>query len=145
MRSIEPYLINLDSWPWSAVYRVALGLWILPVFDALVGGSGGNWAFPIFFIAFLAALRVGPAVLRHILPFSAEAKKLWAERRQIAKWHDCYQWQKLFWFGLGLLPHAAIGKSFGVGELIVTVVCLAGGSAGVLSWRKVSAMRAAMR
>jgi hypothetical protein len=43
-------------------------------------------------------------VLRKVLPFSAEAKQIWSDRRQVAKLHDSYQWQKLFWVALGLLP-----------------------------------------
>jgi hypothetical protein len=147
MRSIERFLINLDSWPWSAVYRVALGLCIPPVFGALFGGHDGLWTFPVFFIGLLAALRVVPAVLRRgrILPFSAEATKSWAERRYIAKMHDSYQWQKLFWFGLGLLPHAVIGNGIGNGELVVTFFCLIAGGAGLLRWRKVSAAHSSPR
>jgi hypothetical protein len=141
MSFIERFLINLDSWPWSAVYRVALGLGIPLVFGALSGGRDGIWTFPVFFIGVLAALRVVPAALRRVLPFSAEAKKVWAERRNIARWHDSYQWQKLFWIGLGLLPHAFIGDGLANGTLLVTLICLIGGGVGLPFWRKVDAAR----
>src|SRR5215467_341416 len=143
MRLIERFLINLDSWPWSAVYRVALGLGVPPVFGALSGWNHGIWDFPVFFIGVLTALRVVPAALRRVLPFSAEAKKVWAERRNIAKRHDSYQWQKLFWIGLGLLPHAFIGGGLGSSTLPVTLICLVGGGVGLLFWRQVDVARAA--
>jgi hypothetical protein len=84
----------------------------------------------------LIALRVGPALLRHVLPFSDEAKKAWSERRNLAKQHDSYQWQKLFWIGLGLLPYAVLGDGPKNGELVVTFICLLGGGAGLFFWHK---------
>lgn len=51
-------------------------------------------------------LRLVPAVLRRIFPFSSEAKDLWFQRRNLGKRYDSYQWQKLFWLGLGMLPYA---------------------------------------
>ena len=111
-----------------------LGLAILPAFRALPGGDERAWTFPALFLGMLVALRVVPAVLRHILPFSVEAKTIWAERRNIAKQYDSYQWQKLFWIGLGLLPYAAIGGGLKIGELVVTLICLIGGGAGLLLW-----------
>jgi hypothetical protein len=121
MRHIERYLVDLDSGPSGAVCRVTLGLCIPPAFRALIG------------------LRVIPAVLRKLLPFSAEAKKIWSDRRQIAKVYDSYQWQKLFWIGVGLLPYAAVGGGLRTGETVLTVICLAGGGAGLLIWRRINA------
>jgi hypothetical protein len=80
MKSLERLSIALDTWPWSAVSRVALGLAIPPVFRTLSGDRDSVWIFLALFIGLLAALRVVPAVLRHGLPFSAEAKTKWAER-----------------------------------------------------------------
>lgn len=141
MKSLERFLIALDSWPWSAVFRVALGLAIVPMFRALSGDRDSVWIFLALFIGLLAVLRVVPAVLRHALPFSAEAKAKWAERRFIAKRYDCYQWQKLFWIGVGLLPYAVIGSGLRPGELVVTVICLIGGGAGLLFWHRANAAK----
>jgi hypothetical protein len=38
---LECFLINLDTWPWSAICRVALGLGIPPVFGTLSGSRDG--------------------------------------------------------------------------------------------------------
>ena len=101
------------------------------------------WVSLILFVGLLIALRVVPAVVRHILPFSAEVKQIWVERRMIAKRHNSYQWQKLFWIGLGLLPYAVIGDGLRNGELVVTFTCMIGGIAGLLCWRMTGATSSA--
>ncbi len=139
MQHLERYLVELDSGPSGAVSRVALGLCIPPVFRALSGGADRIWIDLVLFLALLIGLRVGPAVLRKVLPFSAEAKQIWLDRRQIAKKYDSYQWQKLFWVGLGLLPYAAVSGGLRTGEWMLTAICLIGGGAGLLIWRKINA------
>jgi hypothetical protein len=139
MKQLERFLVDLDSGPSSAVSRVALGLCIPPAFRALSGGVDRIWIDLAWFLALLIGLRVGPAVLRKLLPFSAEARQIWSDRRQIAKVHDSYQWQKLFWVGLGLLPYAVVGGGLRTGEAVLTVICLIGGAAGLLIWRRINA------
>ena len=139
MQYLERFLVDLDSGPSSAVSRVALGLCIPPVFRALSGGSDRIWIDLVLFLTLLIGLRVIPAVLRKVLPFSAEAKQIWSDRRQVAKLHDSYQWQKLFWVGLGLLPWAIAGGGLKTGEWVLTAMCLIGGGAGLLIWRRINA------
>ena len=134
--SLDGLLANIDSWPWSAVYRVAIGLAIPPVFAAILGDRGSVWLFLAAFIGLLVALRVVPLVLRRVLPFSAELKQVWLERRLLARFNDSYQWQKLFWIGLGLLPYVVTDAGARKGELLVTVVCLIAGGLGLLLWRR---------
>lgn len=139
MNFLERFLINLERWPWSAISRVVLGLVIPPVFGGLSGGGDRVSTYLALFVGLLLALRVVPVVLRRVLPFSVEVKQMWAERRDIAKRYDSYQWQKLFWIGLGLLPYAIIGDRLRNGELVVTLICLIGGSAGLLFWWRANA------
>jgi len=136
MKHLEQFLVRLDSGPWSAVSRVVLGFCIAPVFRALSGGRDQVWMTLALFVALLIALRVVPALLRAVLPFSTEAKSIWFQRRQIAKLHDSYQWQKLFWIGLGLLAFAVIGSGLRTGEQVVMTMCLLGGAAGLLLWQR---------
>jgi hypothetical protein len=145
MKSAERILVALDSWPWSAVSRVALGLIIPPIFHAFSGDRDSIWISLALFIGLLAVLRLVPAVLRHALPFSAEAQAIWVTRRITAKEHDCYQWQKLFWIGLGLLLYALIGGGLTNGDLAVASICLIGGGAGLLFWQRVKATRPASK
>jgi hypothetical protein len=139
MQYFERFLVDLDSGPPGAVCRVALGLCIPPVLRALSGGRDRIWIDLVLFFALLIGLRVIPAVLRKVLPFSAEAKQIWSDRRQIAKRHDSYQWQKLLWVGLGLLPYAVAGGGLKMGEMVLTAICLIGGGAGLLIWRRINA------
>jgi len=134
--SLNRFLIGIDSWPWSATYRIAIGLGIPPVFRALPAERDSIWPFLAAFVGLLVALRVVPLVLRRVLPFSAEAKQVWLERRLLARHHDSYQWQKLFWIGLGLLPYVVTDAGARKGELLVTIVCLIAGGLGLLLWRK---------
>jgi hypothetical protein len=136
-RTFERVLVGLDSGASSAISRIVLGLCIPPVFHALFGDRDPVWMFPATFIVLLVALRVVPAVLRAVLPFSTDAKRVWAERRFLAKRYDSYQWQKLFWIGVGLLAHIVIAGGAQAGELLVTIICLVGGAGGLSLWRKV--------
>jgi hypothetical protein len=142
MKFLEQFLVRLDSGPWSAVSRVVLGFYIPPVFRVLSGGREQIWISLALFALLLIALRVVPAVLRMVLPFSRETKDIWFQRRQIAKLHDSYQWQKLFWMGVGLLAYAAMPAGLHTGEQVLALVCLVGGAAGLLLWRRSGAAQA---
>ena len=136
MKVLEQFLLRLDSGPWSVASRVVLGFCIPPIFPALTGGLDQIWITLTLFVALLIALRVVPALSRAVLPFSTEAKGIWFQRRQIAKLHDSYQWQKLFWIGLGLMAFAAIGGGLRTGEQVLMTICLLGGAAGLLLWQR---------
>src|SRR5215470_10700090 len=143
MKVMEHFLIRLDSWPWSAIWRITLGFCIPPVLRMLPGGGDAVWTTLVLFIGLLALLRIVPALLRRALPFSAEAKELWAERRDVAKRYDSYQWQKLFWIGIGLLSYVVFGGGLRNGEAVLAFICLFGGSAALWFWRRVDAVRSA--
>jgi hypothetical protein len=141
MKTIERFIVDIEREPWSMIYRGAIGFALPPIFRALTGGNDSVWITSVLFVAVLAALRVGPLVLRRLLPFSADAMQIWSARRLLSKEHDSYAWQKLFWIGLGLLLYAAIGGGLQIGEVAVTLFCLIGGGAGLLVWRGVRALR----
>jgi len=136
MKVLEQFLLRLDSEPWSIVSRVVLGFCIPPVFRMLSGGLDQVWLTLTLFVALLIALRVVPALLRAVLPFSTEAKAIWFQRRQVAKLHDSYQWQKLCWIGFGLMAFAVIGGGLRTGELVLMIICLLGGAAGLVLWQR---------
>ncbi len=102
MQLLERFLVRLDSGPWAAVSRAVLGFAMLPAFRRIAAGDDQVWISLALFVALLIGLRVIPALLRGVLPFSAETRSIWVQRRQIAKRYDSYQWQKLLWIGLGL-------------------------------------------
>jgi hypothetical protein len=134
MTHIERFLVDLDRAPWSAIYRIAVGLSIPPIFRALSVNTDHVLVSLLAFVGLLIVLRLVPVVLRRVLPFSAKAKGIWAVRRHTAKQFDSYQWQKLFWFGVGLLPWAFLGNGWTKGELAIALVCLTGGLGGLLIW-----------
>ena len=136
MTSFERFLINLDTWPTGAFLRIGLGLCILPMFRLLSGGNDRIVVALTMFLALLLSLRVVPALLRRVLPFSREAKDLWFARRNLGKRYDSYQWQKLFWMGLGMVPYAVISRGLERGEIVLLAICLIGGGAGLLLWRR---------
>src|SRR5688572_27482317 len=126
-------MLRLDQYPLAAIWRIGIGF-LMPA-----AASHLPVPFPIFFLVILLALRIGPAILRRVMPVSVAVKEEWARRRQLAKNFDSYQWQKLFWIGLGLLfaPKSATS------EWVITWCCLAGGALGLILWfRRASAMRA---
>ena len=86
--ALDRFLIGIDEWPWSAVYRVAIGLGIPPTFRLVFGDRPSVWLFLAAFAGLLLALRVVPLVLRRVLSFSAEAQQVWLERRLLARHHD---------------------------------------------------------
>ena len=136
MEIFEQFLVKFDSGAWGAAYRMALGFCIPEALRLLSGGRDQIWLSLALFMGLLVALRVGPAILRMILPFSREAKDVWSQRRQIAKLHDSYQWQKLFWIGLGILAFGAAGGGLRAGEQAVMLLCLVGGAAGLVIWHR---------
>lgn len=138
MKSLERFVVDLDGWPWDALRRIALGVVIPPVFRLISGEQSSVWISLFLFIGLLAMMRLLLALMRRVLPFSYETKEIWKERRFIAKRYDSYQWQKLFWIGLGLLSHVLFGNGLNRGEWFVTLFCLVGGGAGLYVWRKIS-------
>lgn len=142
MRTLERFLINLDDGASSIALRMVIGLAIPPVFRLLLGGDDRIWSTLALFVGLLIVLRAVPAVCRHVLPFSAEAKAIWSKRRQIAKQHDSYQWHKLFWVGLGLLIHTVTAGGLNGGETVIAFICLVGGGVGLLLWSRAHGARA---
>ena len=133
MTTFEIFLVEFDEWPLSAIWRVALGF-IFPEFMVLAGNPDSVWSCVGLFLLLLIGLRVGPALLRFALPFSKDVKEMWRKRRFISKEYDSFQWQKLFWIGLGMVPHAVAGAGLGLGGWVLAAFCLVGGGAGLAFW-----------
>lgn len=134
INSFERFLITLEGWPGIAISRTTLGVCILPLIRKLSAGHESIFVTLLLFLGVLVALRLIPALLRRLVPFSEEAKSVWLGRRELAKRYDSYQWQKLFWMGLGSLAYASFGAGLRSGEVLVTGICLIGGGVGILLW-----------
>jgi len=131
-RTHERILVLLEQPPWSALYRMGVGIVMVPLFSRLSGGDASGWWFVVWFVGTLFALRLIPAVLRKILPFSSSTKALWYKRRQDAKRYDSYQWTKLFWIGIGLAGYVLVwGEPSSIGGA-VAIFCIVSGGLGYI-------------
>ncbi len=130
----ERCVVLLDQYPWSIGTRIGLGFMIPYVLPQLCDNEQRVGCLIGSFVAILFFLRLGPVMVRRLMPFSKEVHLIWGERRQLAKRFDSYQWQKLFWMGIGMAGYAMIWGNVGnvIGALIV--FCLIGGGLGALFW-----------
>lgn len=143
----EQFLLALEERPWNAAYRMAIGFSAFPLYRGLWGFNAQSWSLVYFFLAGLLLLRLVPAVLRRLLPFSAETQEVWRERRRLSKRYDSYQWRKLLWIGLGiglnvLSSHSAKSGAVGV---VVALAFLAPGVAGWIVWHRITGRNASLQ
>jgi hypothetical protein len=142
MRKSEQLLTRLEDPPISAIYRIMIGGCLIPVFAGLSGRSESAWPFFLFILVALFLLRLIPAALRLVLPFSGSARASWVEKRQLAKTYDSYQLRKLFWFGLGLAIYLAFSGDRKIPEIAVAIGFLLAGALGLVVWKRSGAARA---
>jgi hypothetical protein len=135
---MEEVLRKAQDPPWEAVLRMTIGFLLLPIVAVWHDGRAGGGGLLLGFLLVLIMLRVLPAVARRVIPFSADLQQHWFMRRQLAKRYDSYQWQKLFWFGIGLTIYLLLFDDRGTVEMLLASACLVGGGLGVLLWRRVA-------
>ena len=117
---------------------MTIGFMTLPVLSRLWGQDDPGWTLvPFLFLIFLM-LRVIPALVRRLVPFSDTARAIWAERRQMAKRYDSYQWQKLFWMGIGLALYTVLSYQSLTSRIAVSSICVLSGAFGLARWRKIA-------
>ena len=135
---VEDLLLHVDEPPFDACIRIAIGFATLPMLERVtqLSGLGSSlWVLVPLFLGVLFLLRLVPAVLRKLLPFSPSVKSVWAERRQLAVRYDSYQWQKLFWIGIGLIGYAGVSNRVWSVQGCLAAACLVSGAFGLASWR----------
>lgn len=135
MSKLGGILVRLDETPFGEVYRVVLGFSILSLHRLVDQDGRSSWVLFVSFLGVLLALRLIPAVVRHILPFSEQVQRIWYGRRQLAKRYDSYQWQKLLWIGLGLGCYIGLSGRLSGPPVALAAMCLVAGGAGLLCWR----------
>lgn len=136
--SLDKMVLGLENFPCGLLYRAVFGWFLMPVYLRLFGERASQWMLVVFFLIVLASLRVGPGILRRVLPFSRELKGIWAERRALAKRYDSYQWRKLFGWGLGWLAYLLVSGSARNLPLFLATACLLAGGLGLVCWLRVS-------
>jgi hypothetical protein len=137
---VERILVHAGTEAGDAVCRVVIGVLLLPA-GSFFWPRAASWqSFTIVLLIILLILRLVPLVVRRRVPFSREASRIWSERRELAKRYDCYQWQKLFWIGLGLAFYSILSGQwrdprFEAASTAVSAFCLLSGGAGLALWR----------
>ena len=71
--------------------------------------------------------------------FSRKRVEIWAGRRTLAKAWDSYQWQKLFYIGVGLMSfYSVFSGELSVFRVALCLSCVVFGAVGVIQWRIVA-------
>ncbi|MBZ5679311.1 MAG: hypothetical protein LAO24_04300 [Acidobacteriia bacterium] len=140
MKFVERLLVGLETRPWDMAYRAAIGFATLFFAPRLRmrDGTHSEWMLVPILLAVFLALRVVPAVVRKLAPFSDTVQSVWDQRRQMAKHYDSYQWQKLLGFGIGLTLCTVLSGQYSAARVVVPSVCLVCGTAGAIRWRAIS-------
>jgi hypothetical protein len=87
-----------------------------------------------FLLAILLMLRVAPVLIRRLVPFSDWAQRTWAERRELSRRYDSYQWRKLLWVGLGLALYVALSWEATSLRIAISLTCILAGALGLARW-----------
>jgi hypothetical protein len=135
MQLIEHASLAAQRPLWAGAIQLTVGYLSVLAWSRLIAAQGPGWTLFVFFLFVLLALRLVPAVLRRLMPFSRSVQAKWAERRVLAKRFDSYQWQKLFWMGLGTALYVLqSGERLGA-LLTLMFICLSSGAVGLAIWR----------
>jgi hypothetical protein len=137
--TVDKLLLHLDEGPFGAFYRVLIGFTTIPAMRLLLGSDGPDWTLVSFLLSVLLLLRVGLAIVRKVVPFSAELREAWSVRRRTAKLYDSYQWRKLMWIGLGLALYVVVAGRYWPVQIALSMFCLITGAIGTVRWRAVAA------
>ncbi len=107
---------------------------VFPSFPFLRQDVRSGWIVAIGLLLLMFSLRIVPVFVRRLLPLSPEVKAVWSERRNIAKRYDSFQWQKLFFVGLGLVCYMLISREFATSAVAVSTFCIVFGAIGLIRW-----------
>jgi hypothetical protein len=132
---VEKLLQGLDEGLPGALFRLGVGFATIPAVHRLFGIRDLDWALVLGLFAVLFLLRVVPAIIRKIIPFSQEVRVIWWKRRQLAKRYDSYQWRKLFWIGAGMAIYMVAYRDVSFSHATVSSVCILAGAIGLVRWR----------
>ena len=134
MTTFNKVLISIDRSPFDAVLRCLLGFVCIPLLLFLGMDVHSGWILTTGLLLLMLSLRIVPVVLRKLLPLSPEVKAVWAERRNIAKRYDSFQWQKLFFIGIGLVCYMLVSRQMFTSTIAVSSLCIVFGAIGLVRW-----------
>jgi hypothetical protein len=128
-------MMSIDVGAAGAVLRIALGAALVLLVRSLFPGAGLGGA-----VAALALMLFGvkafAAVARRVVPTTAAVRAHYEWRRNLARFHDSYQWRKLVWFGIGILVAGGAAPPRGGWEVPLGAACVLGGALAEAVWRR---------
>jgi hypothetical protein len=134
MTTLDRALISIDRRPLDAVLRALLGFVCIPLLSLLHQDVRSGWILTIGLLLLMLSLRIAPVFARKLLPLSPEVKAVWAERRQLAKRYDSFQWQKLVFIGVGLASYMLVSRELLTSTIAVSSFCVLFGTIGLIRW-----------
>ncbi len=134
MTTLDKVLVSIDRSPFDGVLRAVIGFVTVPVLSVLRRDVHSVRTLIIGLLSLLLSLRIAPVFLRKVLPLSSEVKAVWAERRQVAKRYDSFQWQKLFFVGIGLTCYMLVSKDLPTLSLAISGFCVLSGAIAMVIW-----------
>ena len=126
--------LSVDGPLFGELWRFAVGYLVVPTWRLLNLHRISQWTLLPFLLALLVALRVVPLVVRKALRFDPRVQAIWAERRRLAKRFDSYQWQKMFWIGLGLMAFSVRFPPRFASLTTLIAFCGLSGASGLAFW-----------
>jgi len=135
-RPVDKVLLLNGEALWPAVFRIGIGFSVMPFFSWLTNGDESPLHLWTFFLMALAALRIVPAVVRHVIPFGQATKAHWFKLRVLAKRYDSYQWRKLLWLGFGLAAYLAVHGGASRAQALLALVSVIAGGLGEYFWQR---------
>ena len=132
---LERALINFDVGVPGAIWRVVLGFLLVPSLRVF-GVEPGLWTLALSLLSILFGVKVVAVVARRAVPATAVVRSHWEWRRNLARYHDSYQWRKLLWIGIGLAMGGAFGNPETGSQWVLGAVCILSGGAAEMLWRR---------
>ncbi|SRR6266568_3482769 len=134
MTTLDKVLVSIDRSPLDGVLRALIGFVSIPVLSLLRQDVRSGWTLTIGLISLMLSLRIVPLFMRKLLPLSPEVMAVWSERRQIAKRYDSFQWQKLFYTGIGLACYTLVSRELLTSSIAASGFCVLFGAIGIVRW-----------
>jgi hypothetical protein len=134
MTTFDKLLISIDRSSLSAALRALFGFICIPLLSFLGLDVHSTLVVTGGLLLQMLSLRIVPVLVRKVLPLSGEANAVWTERRQIAKRYDSFQWQKLFFIGLGMACYMLLSQEILTSTMTVSSCCILFGAIGLARW-----------
>lgn len=119
----------------GALTRIALGAALVPLLHTLLPNAGHGAAVASLALV-LFMVKAFAAVARRFVPADQALRTQWEWRRNLARYHDSYQWRKLIWYGVGILAMKSATRTHDVWAVDLGTASLVSGAVAEWIWRR---------